>query len=288
MTATARPIFAYLSDVPSVRALARLPLGEERVATVWSNSASRASYPDPHGHTFSLYLEGGEATRRTDRGGTTGFPGAVCVLPQGCPSHWEIGAPFRFVHYYAPDSELRRAYAETFDRDARLMSLPEITQEDRPTFAAPLRALANAATEGDALAADGAVSDLVRALFADMAPAPRLRGGLAPAARRRCRDMIEADARGDLRLADLAQAAGLSPFHFARAFAESFGAPPHRYVGRRKIERAKAMLRRGDSIAFVAEACGFSSQSHFTRAFVKAAGATPARWRAGRITPPRA
>jgi AraC family transcriptional regulator len=274
-----RPTFAYLADVPTARALRHVALGSGRFATLWSNTASRTAYPDPEGHTVSLYLEGGENVRRAGDS-RRGFPGAVCVLPQGCPSRWEVGAAFRFAHVHLPDKELRRAFAETFDRDARLMNLAEVTLEDRPRLAAPMRRAAAAALADDPMAAQEAVAALVGALFEKSPDRPTaLRGGLAPLARRRLRDHIEAHLDDALPLAGLAALADLSEFHFLRCFAESFGLAPHAYVLRRRIARAERLIRNGDSIAQAALACGFSSQSHLTRAFKDATGVTPARWR---------
>lgn len=272
-----RTTFAYLADVPSARALRHVALGAGRFATLWSNDASRAAYPDPVGHTVSLYLEGGGCVRRADGVGKRGFEGAICVMPQGCPSRWEIEAPFRFAHMHVPDRELRRAFADTFDRDARLMQAPEITLEDRPRLVAPMRRIAAAALEGDALAAQEALAALTLALFAD-APPPRgtLRGGLSPVVRRRLRDHIEAQLDAPLPLCDLAAVAGLSEFHFLRCFSQSFGLAPHAYLRRRRVERAKRLLRAGVRVSEVAIACGFSSQSHLTRAFRQEMGVTPA------------
>ncbi len=68
----------------------------------------------------------------------------------------------------------------------------------------------------------------------------------------------------------LADEAGLSTFHFAKMFKASFGVPPHRYVTERRIARAKALLAEGrTSLAGIALACGFASQSHFTRRFAQ-------------------
>ncbi|MEH3148056.1 MAG: AraC family transcriptional regulator [Methylobacterium frigidaeris] len=63
-------------------------------------------------------------------------------------------------------------------------------------------------------------------------------------------------------------------------FKASFGVPPHRYVVERRIARARDLLAGGrESLAGIALACGFASQSHFTRSFRQATGVTPAAWR---------
>ena len=77
-------------------------------------------------------------------------------------------------------------------------------------------------------------------------------------------------------LATLAELAGLSTYHFCRAFKQSFGVPPHRYHTRRRIEQGKIMLaKRIHSVTDIGLALGFSETSSFTAAFRKATGLTP-------------
>jgi AraC family transcriptional regulator len=84
----------------------------------------------------------------------------------------------------------------------------------------------------------------------------------------------------DISLDDLAAAACLSPFHFNRMFTRRMGMPPHRYVGRMRLERAKTLLALGRlPLAEIALACCFSSQSNFSRAFRRATGASPLNFR---------
>jgi AraC family transcriptional regulator len=77
-------------------------------------------------------------------------------------------------------------------------------------------------------------------------------------------------------LADIASAACISRFHFARQFRQRVGCSPMTYVMRLRLERAKEMLARGDQrIADTAAALGFYDQSHFTRTFRRATGVSP-------------
>jgi AraC family transcriptional regulator len=102
------------------------------------------------------------------------------------------------------------------------------------------------------------------------------RGGLPPARLRRVEEFLMAHLADDVGLDTLAAIADLSPKHFARAFRQSTGMPPHRWLIEQRIDRAKALLRKGDaSLAEIALACGFADQSHFTVTFRKMVGATP-------------
>lgn len=115
---------------------------------------------------------------------------------------------------------------------------------------------------------------------AQRAPAARpLRGGGEPAAVRRAREYLDAHCADDVRLADLAGVACLSPFHLARAFAAAVGLPPHAYLVQARVRRARNLLAAGSTPADAAAAAGFADQSHLTRAFRAQVGVTPARFR---------
>lgn len=105
-------------------------------------------------------------------------------------------------------------------------------------------------------------------------------GGLTPAQVRRVTEYVAAHLADNVGLTELAQVAGLSPHHFGGAFKAATGVSPHQYVIERRIERAQELLRdRELSLAHVAAAVGFSSQSHLTTNFQRVTGTTPARFR---------
>ena len=108
------------------------------------------------------------------------------------------------------------------------------------------------------------------------------RGGLSGWQQKRVTDFIEAHLAEDVRLSVLAGLVELSPYHFVRAFRQSFGVPPHRYHVRRRIERAKALLQEPDtSVTAVASAVGFAETSSFSTAFRKVTGSSPRDYRRG-------
>jgi AraC family transcriptional regulator len=95
-------------------------------------------------------------------------------------------------------------------------------------------------------------------------------------------DYIEANLTDDMSLETLAGIAALSPFHFARSFKAKLGEPPHRFVMRRRIERAKILLRTTPlAVAEIAYRVGWDNVSHFTQGFRSMAGVTPGQFRAG-------
>jgi len=113
--------------------------------------------------------------------------------------------------------------------------------------------------------------------FMPMPEAPDAsRGGLSPAMRHRVCDFIESHISEKISLDALSTMAGLSPHHFARAFQQSLGMPPHRYLLRRRLEHVEQMLR--DTrlpLSHIALAVGFSDQSHLNRHFRRLTGMSP-------------
>jgi AraC family transcriptional regulator len=111
-------------------------------------------------------------------------------------------------------------------------------------------------------------------------PRPALWGGLPPRQLRLVSDYVEAHLGGEISLADLAAVAGLSVPHFCRAFRQSTGLPPYRYVVQRRVGRAKELLAGSRlPIAEVALLAGFASQSHLNAHFARTLGTTPKRFR---------
>jgi transcriptional regulator GlxA family with amidase domain len=79
----------------------------------------------------------------------------------------------------------------------------------------------------------------------------------------------------------LAREALMSPGHFSRSFRTAFGETPYAYLMTRRIERAKALLRRGDmSVTDVCMAVGCSSLGSFSSRFTELVGEAPSAYRA--------
>jgi AraC-like DNA-binding protein len=106
------------------------------------------------------------------------------------------------------------------------------------------------------------------------------RGGLPPRTLQRVREYIDSHIDENISLETLASVAGLSMFHFARAFKQSEGVTPHSYVLERRIERAQKLLAGTDiPLSRIALATGFSDQSHLARHFRARVGIAPSAFR---------
>lgn len=96
----------------------------------------------------------------------------------------------------------------------------------------------------------------------------------------RARDAMDRSYAEPLDIDSLAAIACCSPAHFIRTFSATFGETPYRYLQRRRIERAMAMLRTTDlDVQDVCTAVGWTSLATFTRRFREVVGVTPARYR---------
>ncbi len=119
------------------------------------------------------------------------------------------------------------------------------------------------------------VSDTIRTL-----PPVKFTGGLTATKLRQVNDFINENYSRDVKLAELAQVAGMSSFHFAREFKRTTGTTPHQYLIKFRVERAKMLLAKNElPLTEVGLRSGFSHQSHFTRLFRKITGTTPHSYR---------
>ncbi|ASG24538.1 helix-turn-helix transcriptional regulator [Nitrospirillum viridazoti] len=186
-------------------------------------------------------------------------------LPRGAMAHWARDVGLRGFH--------------GLDYESGLTMIDDVITHFGLALMAPL------ATPGRAPALfvdyilNAFCTYLVRIMGRELPDGWR-RGGLALWQERRAKEMMEADLRAPVTLKQLADACGLSAAHFARAFRQSVGEPPHRWLTGRRVELAKALLTAGElPLADIALRCGFSDQSHFTQVFSRLCGQSPGVWR---------
>ena len=250
--------------------------------------------PQPHTEICVDICGGGSVTTRRVGGvidRTVSGRGTIWLTPAGLQEGLvELSDPMPgILHLYLPPdrfsaavlgADLGRSVVESLRyessfRDPLLAEIAFAISSEllHPTFAGGVLA--------DALSASLAAR-LVQAHIGPFAlQLGRSAGGKALDRRRLCRvlDYIDAHLEGDLTLDRLASIACLSRFHFARAFKAALGQSPHRYISGRRLERAKALLRGGQSLIDIAIALNFSDQGNFTRAFRQATGQTPGQYR---------
>jgi AraC family transcriptional regulator len=225
--------------------------------------------------------------RRSGRSVATGTfrPGVVIIIPEGSSSRWDIPKPVDVVQLYLPHTMLKRVAREA--DAATPTDLLERTAHPDPITSRLLL------TAADAMEGNSALDALFRHQLTDLlatrllaahtgsptTPQPTM-GGLSPKVLLRAIERLRSDSDADVSLAALASEAGLSRFHFCRAFKESTGLSPHAWLRQYRLEQAMNMLRDTDaSVVSVAAALGYSTQTAFAAAFRKLTGETPSDWR---------
>jgi AraC-like DNA-binding protein len=129
---------------------------------------------------------------------------------------------------------------------------------------------------------DQAVLGIAQALLALDGSARRALGSNATCAFvvEKARQFLDAHFARTVASEELEGVTGLTRYALARHFRARLGTSPYRYLTMRRLDRAKSMIRAGDSLAEAAQACGFADQSHMTRHFGRAFGMSPGRWQA--------
>lgn len=239
-------------------------------------------------HVIMTYIDTMQRLeRRSGRSVATGIarPGVVTIIPAGTSARWDIPGVVDVVQLYLPQATIERIATE-----AGRASPGDLLERTGHLDPITSRLLTTAA---EALDGNEALDTLFRQQLTDLlatrllaahagtpvAPQP-VSGGLSPGVLRRALERLRSESDADMSLAALAADAGLSRFHFCRAFKESTGMPPHVWLRQYRLEQAKAMLQDPSlSIVTVAVALGYASQTAFAAAFKKLTGLSPTRFR---------
>ena len=216
--------------------------------------------------------------------------GSFNIPPPRTDSDWRAEGPHRLLILVCPLAPARALMgADGRPGTDPLRALYGRTLADREVLALVRRLWREAGGDGAAssLMTDALFAQVLAALLrlADERPPRPTPGEAAPLDPRRLARVeayVEAYLGEPLTVAELAGVAGVSTFHFSRAFKAATGLTPHAFVTRRRMARARVLLEAGRlPLARVARACGFASQSAFGQAFRSHTGLTPGACRAG-------
>jgi AraC family transcriptional regulator len=214
-----------------------------------------------------------------------GIAGNICIIPAGVvySAYWEDD--LEHLSIFLEPQLLTRVAREMF-RNERIELMDTCGGEDPLIRHIGLALLAEIDSQGSSarLYVDSLVNTLAIHLLRNHAVFDlkwkSFSGGLAGYRLRRATEFIEESLADDLSLAEIARAADLSPYHFARAFKQSTGLTPLRYLMERRIERARHLLADTElPIVEVSYKVGFKSQSHFTTIFRRLTATTPRAYR---------
>jgi AraC family transcriptional regulator len=287
-TAEHRPANEAMSRILNMRPL-RIALDASSGAIAhWQHDAVHDVLEPMTEHVITTYTGAMQRMeRRSGRSLATGTTrsGNIAIIPAGSSARWDIFGPVDVVQLYLPQTTLERVAAEA-DNGSPVELLERTGHPDPITS----RLLLSAA---DILEGSGALDVLFRQQLMELlatrlvvahagsqANIPPVTGGLAPKVLRRAIERLRSDSDTDVSLAALAADAGLSRFHLCRAFKESTGLSPHAWLRQHRLEQAMSMLRdTEESVASIAVALGYSSQTAFAAAFRKLTNETPSNWR---------
>lgn len=199
----------------------------------------------------------------------------------------DLDTPFDSLRFYIPQIALDEMANEEGIRRVKGLYAPNcFCGRDLVLFglAQALAVAMEQPGEGTAMFSDcialAFFAHIVRAYGNVSAEGRNVRGGLAPWQLKRARDFINANLAGDPSISQVANECGLSASYFVRAFKQTMGVPPHRWLTKQRVERAKELLPDPDqTLTDIAQLCGFVDQSHFTRVFSRSEGYSPGRWR---------
>lgn len=211
--------------------------------------------------------------------------GSICVLPAGLRHRARLGGPSEHLALYVDPSLINRAAAQS--KHSTRYEIVERYSRGDPIIASIGNALlAELDSEGlsgrlyaESLGNVLAVH-LLRHYTTEGEHIPSAAGGLSPRKLQRVTQFIGENFSNDISLAELAQVAGMSSFHFAREFKKATGTTPHQYLIKFRVDQAKVLLADQElPLVEVGLRAGFSHQSHFTRLFRRVTGTTPHLYR---------
>ncbi|NQZ93779.1 MAG: helix-turn-helix transcriptional regulator [Moritella sp.] len=252
----------------------------------YQNEHDRLYYVNNKQHTLSLYMSGGYETHRTDVNSGFGAPGKFCLMPKDSESHWQLGQTQQFMHLYFSDDYLKQLALKVFDIDPRMLQLPELTfTNDAATEALFRHCMATSDWQSgdDHLAMEQVTNTILVSMLQNMGITKlttAVKGGLSPKVAALVCDYMQANFHRQVYLAELADLAQLSEYHFCRMFKQSMAQTPQAYLLAVRIEQVKLRVCNGQvSMADIALQCGFANQSHMGRYFKKLVGISPRQYR---------
>jgi AraC family transcriptional regulator len=273
--------------VPNV--LRRHPSLAARGLLVEHHAVEPTEFPErePQQHNFFMYTSPAVRAeiKSPDFSGLRWIrPGALWVMPQGCRHEVRFEGPVEGVALAIDPARFDNLVEAAGGKSA--IGIVQSLAASPPKIEHLMRALDHESKlpsthdhfglECIATAIALALSQHARAI----AEPPKTGARLSPRQIRAVQSYVEEHLERSIALAELAAAAGLSSFHFLRAFKQSLGVTPGQYVVDQRMARARSLLKSSKlSIAEIGISVGFDYSSHFARAFRRAVGTPPSAYR---------
>ncbi len=240
-------------------------------------------------HKINIPISGNLRTEKISATGKVtilkGSAGNICITPAGqaMSAAWEKPLDNMGI-LLEPEFVTKTAVENRFNSGFEFSDISKDKDPLIQQIGLTLLAESSSETQTGKLYADSLIQTLTLHLLKNYSNAKsiseNLNGGLSGYKLRRVEEFINENLEEDLSLAEIAEVADLSQFHFARAFRKSTGLTPQNYLMHQRIERAKVLLAKDDlPIVEVSLRTGFKNQSHFTTLFRKFTKFTPKTWR---------
>jgi AraC family transcriptional regulator len=286
----------HLANAPmiSVKTSHRAHLAVTRLRSETALPDRTTPFPCERAFTVQLHMRAVSPVKLWLRGRpvpteTSQDDGSVSILPLEQDPSMYLGSAFDMVQFYVSRAALDEFADENDGCRCETLSWPSGKVDSR------LKNLAMCflpVLERPEAASELYIDHLVLAAYAYIArtyggiqSAPSVvRGGLAPWQLNRATEMLKANLDGQIALSQVARECKLSVSHFVRAFKQTVGEPPYRWLLQQRMDAAKGLLlHSGLPMVEIALKCGFADQACFIRAFRKLLGTTPGEWRRMRM-----
>ena len=256
----------------------------------WQDIAPGIDQPSLDEHYLSIHLGGDKRLHRDGEGrklSCDARSGAHSFVPAGSAYKWMTEGPIDFAHLYFQPKTIDRFIASSFDRDPRGAVMRECLGESEQLIDSLAATVLLEVARGEGVQ-QAYLDDVMHLLlfqllrcYSDAASITMpSQHALAPHRLRAALEFIESHLADPIGVSEIAGAAGMSSFHFSRAFRVSTGTPPYSYLLGRRIAAAKTrLIKPGGSLGAIAGECGFTSASQFSRMFKNATGLNPSSFR---------
>ena len=243
-------------------------------------------------HEINVTLAGSIKTQKHSGNGkwltSSDEAGSVCIIPAGQPTRAAWDAELECLTIMLnPAFVAQTALEQNLSANIELIQTHERNDPLIQHIALALLAEADSNESFGRMYAESLAQTLILHLLKNYTPANHLQetvsGGLSGYRLRRAKEFINENLEEDLSLSEVAEAVGLSQYHFNRAFRRSTGVTPQQYLVSQRINLTKELLLNGDlTLVEVGIQAGFKNQSHFTTLFRKFTGFTPKAFREAR------